>query len=603
MLVLLLVSTFLQNVHGLKITPAVDLAQTDPVLPCIANITRQYFAQAKNMVYLRQNADNNFLKFLHSMEIVSFNVKMINEYFLPYAKNFGSPNLTYVIVVGNLHEFLLHILDLVAEGKWNPYARFLVIIKSLRSEKLHQVFDSLLRHRVYNVVVMNGTITTDLYTYNPFENYACGKYYTRTIYYGKCPDVTADIYPNKVITGLRKCFFEVSIPHWPPYGIDPSKADAREKWKVMGVEHYIFHMISEIEQFKYRPFYDFDSESFSTVSKNMTVSGPMVRLTQNLTDFMLGGLMLIPSRAKLFSFIHGHLDYIDDIRLIVKKAGPTPPWKDIYLEFPPLVWTLILLALLLYSALVTILLKAKDKGRIVLVLMDSLLSHGFKFRSRQSVNCVVIIWVISAYLLNSFYTTNLMSLTMRPSMGYQIRDEKIAIDRGLEPCISFVMGTYLKAEDYHGEIIEDAEIGTIGCKRLIESVKTVGKSDRLFTIVIYSIYSINRQKFCDEYGKSTIHSFVKPYTKVIYAMYYNKGFPMGERLHKLALRIREVGLSEKSLTDQYHARDLKYRFHSRGFEARFAIPWYLYSTGVFLSTITFVVELASQYNKLKSLNK
>lgn len=590
MLVMLLLVSLPIGGNCLKI-PVFELSDYDfqLSLSCIANITRQYLAESKSVLYTKHIMDSGIdvlLKNLHSMEIITFNKK---------GKSI-KPNLGYMVSGTSVPEFLVYNISyLISETNWNPYARFLVMFKSLRTEELRTVFDVFLQYRVYNIVVLNGTSTAELYTYNPFENFACGRYYSRVIYYGKCSDITDNIYPNKIVTGLRNCFYDVSVPHWPPWGLDPSKMNGDPS--IIGLDQYIFHLMSEIEQFKYKFHFDYDPEAFSTVSENLSISGPMIRLAENLTDVMLGGLMLIPSRASYFTFVNGYVDYLDEIRVIVKKAKQTPPWKDFYLGFTPTVWILLVLILLLYSVLVAILLKTKDKGHVILVLLDGLLTHSSRFRSRQSVKRVVLVWVLFAYWTNLFYTTSLMSLTTKPSMNYQISSEQAVMEHGLEPCINLVMGKYLLSEHNQGEILKNAEIGTKGCVKLIESVRTVTKSTRLFTIVLYSIYYVDRQQFYDEFGTHSVFSFTKPYAKVIYAFYFSKGFPMREKLHHLALRIREVGLTQKELKDQLYNLTLKYRFRSAEFTARFAIPWYLYITGLFVSTITFMVEIASQYNK------
>lgn len=598
LVILLLLSPLFLSVSCLKITPTTEMSYEDPELKCIANITYKYFREMKSLVYLEPNtATNKLLRILHSMEIISFNRGN---------SDVVNPCLAYMIIFENLRELLQRnlVLELVYEANWNPSARILAVFKYLREEELREVFDIFLHYRAYNVVVLNGTHTTELYTYNPFENFACGTYYSRIIYYGKCFDVTADIYPNKAITGLRNCFFRVSVPHWPPWGIDPSKVNA---WpNAMGTEQYVFHLLSEIEKFKYKFIFDYDPEEFSTVSNNLSISGPMVRLVQNQTDFMLGGLMLIPSRAKVFSYISGHVDYIEEINIIVKRTGKAPVWKNFYLEFSAPVWVLLISTLFLYSAVVAIMLKTKDKGQVILVLMDSLLSHGARFRSRQSVKCVVIIWVIFAFLVNSFYTTNLMSLTTSPPKDYQIHDEATVIDLRLKPCISSVMGKYMESEQNHGEILKDAKFGTNGCISLVDSIKTVSKSYYRFTIVLSSkLYSFENLKFDNQQEKSAIYRFAKPYTKVIYAIYYNKGLPMKDRLYNLAIRIRETGLSDKNLRDIRYNQTLSNlnkhqdEENESGFVTKLVLPWCLYGTGVFVSAITFVVELASQYNKVQ----
>lgn len=561
---------------------------------CVGVIMKKYFVEAKKLSYFNFNyKDDELLDDIHMLKIMSVSI------WIP-TTNVQRTNRAYMIVARNEEEFIDRVTFLSRDNEWNPYVRFLVVIDTLYEIKLKKVFNILLQLHIYNVIVVNGTETTELYTYNPFENYACGKYYANITEFGKCAHVgLADLYPDKIITGLRHCFFNVSCPHWPPYSIDPTQSE--DTPYVMGTEQYIFHLMSEIEHFKYNFTYNFDAEMFSTVSQDMSVSGPMTMLQANHTDVMLGGLLLTQSRARMFFYVYGHLDQIDEIRIMVKRASTTPAWKDFYHEFSPLVWLLLLLVLMFYAILVIMLLRAQDKGHVVLVLFEHLLQHGAKFHARQMVNIVFICWVWFAYLINCFYQSSLVSLMTKPSLEYQIQDEQDLNDHGLKACISQVMRKYMQGEsniaiNYHNDT-EDKS-----CERLINSIRTVSQSKDRFTITIYTVYLYYKLRLYDDYGNSPVYSFRNPYTKVIYAMYFYKGFPMGERLHELALRIRETGLSDKSLADQYFLRAMKYNFKSRGLRTRFAIPWYVYIIGVCISSLTFMVEVASMEHKHRNLN-
>lgn len=56
---------------------------------------------------------------------------------------------------------------------WDPTVRFVIIINHLNIKVMKELFQILMQHHVINVVVLGYSLK--LYTYNPFENYGCGK--------------------------------------------------------------------------------------------------------------------------------------------------------------------------------------------------------------------------------------------------------------------------------------------------------------------------------------------------------------------------------------------------------------------------------------------
>lgn len=560
---------------------------------CVGDILRKYFVKAIKVTYFYFGLeDDELLGYIHSQSIMGTTIRNCSQ------TKVTRLDRSYLIVAKNEDE-LKNVKLISMGGNWNPYARFLIVIYQLQD--LDKVFTILLPLRIYKVVVINGTETSELYTYNPLENHACGKFYNRITGFGKCSNVESiDLYPDKVVTGLRNCDFTVSCPHWPPYSINPARSD--DKPYEMGAEQNIFHIMSEVERFKYKFVYNYDPEMFSTVSQNMSVSGPMTMLQTNHVDAMLGGLVLTQSRARMFCYVHGHLDQVEELRLMVKRASTTPAWKNFYLEFSTLVWTLILLVSVFYAAILLMMLRTQDKGHVVLVLLDYLFLHGSKFQASQMVNVVFICWVWFAYLINCFYQSSLVSLTTKPSTEFQIEDEQTMFAHNLKPCISTVIKKVMSFEESTLAKSLDNDTKDKSCDTFLNSIKTVSRSKDRFTATLYTIYLYYKQRFYDRYGSSPMYSFSKPYTKVNYAIYLYKGFPMEERLQKLALRIRETGLTDKYLNYQYYLRAVKYKFHTHGRETRFAIPWYVFIIGICISSITFFVEIASRYTQTVNEN-
>ncbi|KAH9629722.1 hypothetical protein HF086_001535 [Spodoptera exigua] len=499
----------------------------------------------------------------------------------------------YLICANNFSHFVEHFSNIIKEATWNPNARFLFIVKELTYDKLKIIFDINLKLHVNDVLVMNFTDDAHLYSYNPFDNFNCGKHYDDIISYGKCSEADSiDLYPNKFTTGLRNCTFRVLTTQWPPYTLMPSNNSTEPFLVKHGAEPYILSLMGEmlgfdIEIVGNKAYMD----EFPTITKDMEANGALKTIQDNEVDIVVGGMLLVPSRAVAFNYVYGHLVYTDEIRFVVRRAKEQPAWKNIYLEFSTTVWMLLSLTLVLYSIILIKLLRAADKGYIVLVLVDILVLHGRNIRSRWMVKMVLLSWIIFAYLVNVFYQSNLVSLTTNPALQYQISEEEDIYRYKLKPCLGTIMSKY-----YVESIQSDKEYDIHnGCHGLMESVKTVSKSENLFTLLLYAIYQYYEDDFFDEYGDPRVVTLSKPYSKVIYALYMYKGFPLIHELCQKCLQLRESGLVDKVMRDLNYLNKIKHTFHKLQFQPRFAIPWIVYVFGCTLSIITFAVEVLSKY--------
>lgn len=564
-----------------------DLSNEDSnsLLPCIFKILFKYFREENSLTFVDMKfKDDNILKSLNRLNITSIvnrspNVKLK---FL---------NMNYLLAVNNLQSFKDLFPCLTKEAGWNPIARFLIVFQSLEAHQYREVLDMLLKYHVINIIFVNGTTNPSLHTYNPFENYGCGKYYTRIIHFGKCSNNTHDLYPEKLVTGLRNCIFNISATHWPPFSIDP--AQRVKGMASQGVEQYVMETIAEMEQFKVNFTYNFDAEKFSIVTSDMSVSGPMEMLQNNKTDVMLGGLLLYRARAIAFSYLYGHLDHIDDIKIVVKKAPLLETWKLFYMEFEPLVWLCIFLSFVMFSIVMIVLLQAQDKSKVVLQLIDSLIMHGHKIRYRSTVKCVFAFWLWFTFLINCFYQSNLVSLTTTPTFNEQISIPKHLVQYNLRPCVSPVM---FKFVDVYGNGSGSAFAARTkpACKKLLKSLNAVSNSKHLYTITLNSIYMYYKHLFYDQWGQPLLYSFRRPISNAVYAIYMYKGFPMHYRINKLTLMLKENGLVQRQLEKQYHLRNLQCHYRYKGYEVRFVVPWYIYAFGCFVSMVAFVIESSTK---------
>ncbi|KAM3958487.1 uncharacterized protein ACR2FA_007510 [Aphomia sociella] len=556
----------------------------DDLEECVVNITKKYYTKGHEITYFDINSGDD--KVLQAVNNV-IHVSIVSSTYLKRANRIIR-NEGYIIFAGQAEDLIEKIIYLTQEPHWNPNARFLILIKAF-DRNLEDIFDLLLKLHVIDTVVLNGTSDYDLYTYNPFENYSCGKHFGRIIHYGKCRETTAtNLFPNKLITGLRNCTFNVAASHWPPYTIDPH----RNISELTGIEEYMLNIISQMEHFTINYIYSDDAEDFATVKEDMSAVGPLALLQNNTVDIIIGGMMLTQSRAEAFNYIYTHLAYTDDVRFMVKKARDVSVWKNVYLEFQPVVWMLLLLTFVVYSIFFFALFPVKDRNSIMLKMWDSLFQHGYVIRGRFVMRGFFIAWIWFAYLVNSYYQSSLVSLSTHPAHEYQISTEADLHTFNLKPCISSLIQNFMLVEGI--PFYENTESE---CNSYMRSIELVGQKDGMFSIILNNIYLYNMHKFFDEWGESYVYTFSRPLSKMIYGVYLYKGFPMHDRLQSLTLRLRENGLLEKNRHDLYYEQMIKHYFRQKPLQWFIIIPWYIFTFGVCLSIAVFALELIVVTNR------
>lgn len=564
-----------------------DSSHSEELTKCVTDIIKKYFVEAKEVTYVgNRGRDEAILKTINNANIVSMVSNTATGKLLIL-------NQAYFISANNFTSFVTHFSNVIKESSWNPRARLLLLLGNIKESELRNVFDIFLKVHANNVLVVNGSADAHLYTYNPFDNYNCGKRYDTTIRFGKCSQARShNLYPEKLVTGLKNCSFNVQMTHWPPYTIlSFNKSSSSPSELQNGVEPYLLRVMGEKLGFSINIIDNYgDADEFSTVTNDMQVVGALKKIQDNEVDMHISAMLLTPARAAVFSYVYGHLVYTDEIRFVVRRARNVPPWKNTYLEFDFTVWLLLLLAFVIYSVLVIVILRTEDKSYVMLILVDNLVLHGRTVQSRWPVKCVLMFWVVFAYLVNSFYQSSLFSLTTNPAQEYQICKEEDIAHFQLKPCLSTIMGVY-----YTESIQSNAEFdGSDMCYRLLESVEAVAKSENLYTLLLDGVYRYHEQAFFDEFGYPRVISLPKPYSKVIYAMYLYKGFPLIDELCYISIQLRENGLVDKVMRDMIYIKKIKHRFHQNEFGARLAVPWVIYIFGCTVSVLAFIIELISQ---------
>ncbi|XP_026500917.2 uncharacterized protein LOC113404268 [Vanessa tameamea] len=554
---------------------------------CVSDIMKMYFYKYKELTYIDTNGDNQeVIKTVNSIEFIPVISKTTKT-------KLSVPNESYLVTVGNTSDFKNTFSNLVRESSWNPLARYLILIKNIPREDLKVVFDVLLKLHIINVVVMNE-FDSLLYSYNPFDNFSCGYRYDRIDEFGKCSESrNKNLYPNKLVTGLKNCTLRVKCLHWPPYSMNA----INNSISMFGVEQYVLYILSNLEHFNIDYFYSYeDSELFTVIDKNMSAIGPLNSLQTGLNDLIIGGMLLTHPRAMVFDYLEGHLAFAEDVRYQVKKATPVSPWKNLYLEFSAVVWITLFFSFILYFLFFIVVVRPKDIGVLFLKMWASMFLVSSKIKGSCFSRYLFIAWVWFAYLVNSYYQSSLVSLVTNPIMTYQISDENDIIKNHLKPCISQVMRTFtFSVENSTFEQYRNKD-----CDRLLKSMHTVSQDNDKYTVTLHSIYTYNKHSFYDETGNPKIYTFDRPLSKIIYTIYTYKGFPLLDKLRTHTLRLRENGLVQNYLRHLYWKNNLRFNFNENIRKSNITVPWYILMCGYSISVGILIIEILTKWVNLRT---
>ncbi|XP_045485547.1 uncharacterized protein LOC123689457 [Pieris rapae] len=495
------------------------------------------------------------------------------------SKKFSLPfNREYLIITKSCVDFETKFHRITIATTWSANAKLLVVIKNAYDPRC--IFDILLKKHMTNVVVLNDTATLELLTYNPYEDFGCGKRYNRIIKLGHCK--RQYLFFDKLVNGIRNCTFQALSAHMPPYSIDP--ASNRSVYK--GVEQYILELISNKVGFKINFTFKINSDEFTVIADNMSAVGPLSALQTGEADIITGGMLLTYQRAMVLDYLTGGVTFTDYLQLHVATAKPVSNLKNIYSEFQCWVWLALFNVFVVYSVLMYLIMRKRPKQTIVLKMFGFFLQQGSRVKGDRT-NRLFIFWIFFAYLINCYYQSSLVSFTLHPHLDYQISSIEDIVDYDLKPCISLIMRRILLGTSYIFVVKNNA----LDCERREDSLNKVAESSNHFTVYLKSLFAYEQNKYYDAFGKSKIYTIDYPRSQVLYAIYFYKGFPLHTKLHRLCRRVEEAGLINRHLDRLKTERqaNLSCEFKKRMFH--FIMPWHVLGFGFSLSTFVLILEI------------
>lgn len=524
----------------------------------------------------------------------------------PLADHMNVYNSNYVILINEATEIIFMIDNLIKDLYWNPLAKFIIVMEEVDmkndvSDKLFFVFNVLLRYRIINVVLINEiNHHTIIHTYNPYEHNNCGRKYSEILKvysYEKVNDTRNNVYKKHLKNYLQNCPLRVATQMFPPFVIVPTKL---KDHRALGLEQFITKLISDILKFELK-FDDNVEIKFGIVTENYTATGLLAKIEENESDLAIGGLILTENRALLFDYIWIYFTFLDGFRIFILREDFIELWKHVYLPFQPLVWVLLLLVYITHCFIFLLSRKRlrgvflHDKISIVLYLWGYMLQNEVdRLMCGLKRHFSLVCWIWFIVLMNNFYQTSLVSIITKPISKQPINDLKTLSASGYKPCVPNTTQILLKSANV--EIINEDHVDRPGCEGILESFTTILNKKKMYTTSTVMKFISLQFNNSEDYLK--LHMIEENLSHMTYGIIFYKGFPWLETFQIQFLRIAEVGLIQKEISDHFFN-------NKRGFLSKkptrdvlnvinihdLRVPFIILALGIIISGFVFVLEL------------
>ncbi|XP_061705636.1 uncharacterized protein LOC133516636 [Cydia pomonella] len=383
--------------------------------------------------------NNKFLDYIYSL-----NIKTQTRTFL--SKGLKQHNEAYVVHCDNLEECEYGFDDLVKDVYWNPNSIFFVTVKhfSYRQEdffrKLHYLY-------VFKTVLV-------IHDYIYFYDFRLGEHCNFTvsaIREYKCDSLSSDNLPSPIWADIKasleerhktpysECNISVIVSVSVPLVFMP--LDTHDQ--PFGYEEEFIRILKRMNFTNIFISYNTNLTRNGLVCENHTVSGILGLLQQGAIDYLLGGPILSHYRLQVFDFTYPH--FFDDFVLIVPKARQIDKWEVLYKVFKPLVWGLISLVFVCVT-LVAYLLQFswnRDLYHLVLTTLD-MFSYLINNPPKKKITCFVLSWALFAWLIMSFYQSDLTSIFTRPMYYNQVNSLPEILSHNYKLYLSRANYNYMK---------------------------------------------------------------------------------------------------------------------------------------------------------------
>ncbi|CAK1556085.1 unnamed protein product [Leptosia nina] len=474
---------------------------------------------------------------------------------------------------------------------WNPRAKHIIVISYETSDaKKTDIFRKLVKYKVYDAIVItqeNGTLVT--LTYYPLDFGNCGKKYKRIEKLEACTD-NNQFYP---ISDFKECSITAVGSE---YSLNYSFVN-----HITQYEQLVLNLSSEAIGIHLNyEFVDIDLNSGDTFPNHTSV-GMLRYLQKRKSDIVYGGLYLSKNRIQSFDYVHGYKYSV--MKVILPKISPKL-WKIFYKPYELNLWLLNGFIYILLSCIIMIVARKcfyiRNISALPLKLLDYYFGHSdrgiFKLRPLR---ILLIFWILYTFCIANFYTSTLLSII------YCIRYPNFASNNlselkeaGFKPCISDSTNYYFRFT--YNVTLNDGQRPE--CRHTEDALKTTMKNyPTYFTVTGFASYGLtlfSNHKYAE----------VEYPSKIIYALYANKGFLFFKQFQNISIRIFESGLMNRHM-HLFELQKSKMIQHEKQKQSRIlskedlAITFIILMVGYAISFLVFIIEIIWQkFNRKSSRN-
>ncbi|XP_063382859.1 uncharacterized protein LOC134669285 [Cydia fagiglandana] len=440
--------------------------------------------------------NNKFLDYIYSL-----NIKTQVRTFL--ATRLKQHNEAYVVHCDNLEECENGFDDLIKDIYWNPSATFFVTVKHFSCckedffRKLHYLY-------VFKTVLV-------LHDYIFFYDFQLGEHCNFTvnaIKEYKCDSISSENSPiwadvkasleERHKTPYSGCNISVIVSILVPLVFTP--LDTHDE--PFGYEEEFIRILKRINFTNISISYNSNLTRNGLVCENHTASGFLALLQRGAIDYLLGGTILSHYRLQVFDFTYPH--FFDDFVLIVPKARQIDKWEVMYKVFNPLVWGLISLAFACVTLVAYFIQFScnRDLYHLVLTTLD-MFSYLTNNPPKKKITCFVLSWALFAWLILSFYQSDLTSIFTRPMYFNQVNSLPEILSDNYKLYLSRAKYNYMKgsAELDMGGLVQKSTI----CKNDLDALKAVAYERKRFTVVSTLNYLYSKAEFYNDKSEAMLH--------------------------------------------------------------------------------------------------
>lgn len=562
---------------------------------CIHNILTKYFPCGTLTTFINHANVDQLIKTTNEAEIChSIIVRSFDD------QNWYIWTNVYVITVEDLFGLWSGLLDISRDVFWNPRAKFIIQMNNIvgGNEGIQTLFKTLLKYRMYDVVLLeNGEDDAVIYTYHPFENHSCGKYFDKVITLGSCESAgnITNYFPNKIPHEMTNCTFKVVATDDIPNFISKSSNYTVYGKFVSGLEQYVLDTIAEREGF----FLDYetfgDNVPNGIVLSNRTATGLLYFISNGKADIAAGGYVLMKNRVELFDYLWG-FNYA--AYYLYTPAHHSHIWHRVYGEFGTITWLLIFAAIF-YVIVVGELLKKRlrDKTFSVLYLWGYFFGNAGRGLSRnKKFRMIIMLWAIFTFCITSFYNTALFSIITihvhEKTHSISVEDLKTL---PYAPCISDNTRMFFQYA-YNQSLPEGQAI--LNCTSTDSALQYVSNTKNHYAIEMEGSYELKEYEYLDKVCKPELDSWLFSGSNMI-VMYLVRGFPFADKFQEYAHRLYEAGLIMNHLkTINLRSYTVIHR-HPKAFTATKLLDLRIHFgtllVGYILSFLCFLLEIWYNY--------